>query len=58
VKKFSFPPYPKNPHASGQARITIRGKVYYLGRHGTPDSHREYNLAGQHNSRHRHALGQ
>lgn len=32
------PSYPKKPHSSGQARITVDGKDYYLGRWGTPES--------------------
>lgn len=30
--------YPSRPHASGQARIKIRGKEIYLGRFGSPES--------------------
>lgn len=37
-----FPQYPSRPHASGQARIKFQGQTYYLGRHGTPESHAEY----------------
>jgi integrase len=44
-----FPRYPKGPHASGQARIVIQGKSYYLGLWGTPESHTEYaRLAAEH----------
>jgi integrase len=37
-----FPVYPARPHKSGLARITIAGKDYYLGRHGSPASYAEY----------------
>ena len=38
-----FPAYPKNPiKSSGGARIKIAQKAYYLGRHGSPESYREY----------------
>lgn len=43
AKQFRFPNYPRVPHQSGQARIKIRGKTYYLGKHGSPESHQEYN---------------
>ena len=26
-------------HSSGQARVTIQGKVHYLGAHGSPEAH-------------------
>ena len=29
-------------HASGQARVRIRGKAIYLGRHGSPESYQRY----------------
>ena len=29
-------------HRSGQARVSIRGKTYYLGKYGTPESHEKY----------------
>lgn len=38
-----FPLYPKKPHKhSGGARIKIAGKIYYLGKHGSDKSYREY----------------
>ena len=38
-----FPPYPKRPlKHSGGARIKIRQRSYYLGKHGTESSYREY----------------
>lgn len=48
-----FPKYPPKPMMpSGRARIRIRGKTYYLGKHGSPESHREYERL-----RAEHALG-
>lgn len=38
-----FPAYPKKPHATGQARIKVRGKEVYLGKHGSPESIAKYN---------------
>lgn len=35
-----IPKYRK--HCSGQARVTIEGKTYYLGKHNTPESHQQY----------------
>ena len=29
-------------HSSGQARVTIQGKVHYLGAHGSPEAHARY----------------
>lgn len=37
-----FPPYPKRPHSSGQARIAIAGRTCYLGKFDTPESRAEY----------------
>jgi integrase len=39
-----FPPYPPSPHRkSGQARLRLPGgRELYLGRHGSPESHRRY----------------
>jgi integrase len=37
-----FPRYPKREHASGQARIVIGAKTYYLGKFNSPESHAEY----------------
>ena len=37
-----FPPYPKRPHSSGQAKIKLHGKPKYLGVFGTPESWAEY----------------
>jgi integrase len=37
-----IPKYPARPHVSGHARITVDGKSLYLGRWGSPESHREY----------------
>lgn len=37
-----FPKFPSRPHASGQARITIKGKAYYLGPFGSPEAAAEY----------------
>lgn len=37
-----FPAYPRKPHASGQARIKIKGRTYYLGTHGSKASIDEY----------------
>lgn len=37
-----FPPYPSKPHRSGQARITVKGKAYYLGPHGSDESWAAY----------------
>jgi integrase len=39
-KTRQIPAYQKHP--SGQARVRIRGKDYYLGKHGTPESHQRY----------------
>lgn len=30
--------YPARPHATGQARVKLGGKEFYLGKHGTPES--------------------
>lgn len=38
-----FPRYPANPHTSGQARIVICGKHYYLGEFDSDQSWRKYN---------------
>lgn len=38
----TFPPYPKRPHASGQARISIRKKHVYLGPWGSAGSWAKY----------------
>ena len=37
-----FPPYPRKPHSSGQARIKVDGKPEYLGIHSSPESWNEY----------------
>lgn len=38
-----FPVYPKRPlKHSGGARIKINQRAYYLGKHGSPESYREY----------------
>ncbi len=37
-----FPPYPRVPHSSGQARIRLDGKRVYLGKHQSPESHARY----------------
>lgn len=37
-----FPPYPRKQHSSGQARIKLRGRPYYLGAFGSPASWAEY----------------
>src|ERR1051325_11369848 len=37
-----FPNYPKRPHQSGQARLTIQGVCHYLGVFGSEVSHAEY----------------
>lgn len=39
---FTFPAYPKKPHATGLARVRIRGKDFYLGKFGSEESRREY----------------
>lgn len=36
-----IPQYRK--HSSGQARVTLGGRTYYLGKHGIAASRREYN---------------
>ena len=41
-KRLTPPPYPKKPHASGQARVKLFGKTHYLGAHGSPASHAAY----------------
>ncbi len=41
-RPLSVPPYPKKAHKSGQARIRIRSKDYYLGVFGSEESHKEY----------------
>ena len=38
----TFPPYPKRPHSSGQARIKIAGRHTFLGVWGSPESWGEY----------------
>lgn len=38
----TFPPYPRKPHASGQARIRVAGVDVYLGAFGSPASWAEY----------------
>jgi integrase len=40
-KKGTVPRY-LHHKGSGQAYVTIGGRLVYLGKHGTPDSHREY----------------
>src|SRR5277367_1280261 len=37
-----FPPYPRVPHPSGQARIRLDGKQLYLGKHQSPESLARY----------------
>ncbi len=37
-----FPKMPSRPHKSGQARISIGGKDFYLGKFGTPEAATEY----------------
>ena len=37
-----FPPYPRVPHSSGQARIRLDGKRVYLGKHQSPESIARY----------------
>lgn len=37
-----LPAYPSKPHASGQARVTYRGRCHYLGVFGSPASRKEY----------------
>jgi integrase len=37
-----FPRYPQKPHSSGQARIKIKGRPYYLGVFESPESWAEY----------------
>src|SRR6185312_8596129 len=37
-----FPAYPAKSHSTGQARIRIAGKDYYLGVHGSEGSRQEY----------------
>ena len=39
-RRKSIPSYRR--HSSGQARVTINGRDYLLGPHGTRASHREY----------------
>lgn len=34
--------YPIKPHSSGQARVKIAGKVIYLGKFGSPESHAKF----------------
>jgi len=34
-----LPKYPSKPHSSGQARICLEGKRYYLGKFGSTESH-------------------
>ena len=41
-RKPSFPVYPKKKHRSGQCRISLQGKDYYLGPFGSPESHQKY----------------
>lgn len=41
-RSFRFPAYPKKKHRSGQARIRIRGRDYYLGVWNSEASRREY----------------
>lgn len=42
MRRSTFPPYPARAHASKQARIRLRGKDFYLGAHGSPESLAEY----------------
>lgn len=43
MRPFRFPAYPQKPHqASGQARVKIKGRHYYLGKHGSPESRKKY----------------
>src|SRR5262245_33340133 len=37
-RKLTFPPYPKRPHASGKARISVQGVTHYLGAFNSPES--------------------
>ena len=37
-----IPDYPKKPHSTGQARITVAGESKYLGKFGSPESYRKY----------------
>lgn len=41
-RPFRFPAYPRKKHRSGQARIRIRGKDYYLGPWNSLASRKEY----------------
>lgn len=40
--KSIFPPYPRKPHKSGQARVSIGGRHIYLGPHGSDRSLAKY----------------
>lgn len=42
MPKSHFPPYPRAPHPSGQARIRIDGRQLYLGKHASPESLSRY----------------
>lgn len=49
ARAFRFPAYPKKKHQSGQARIRIRGRDYYLGAWNSEASRKEYaRLAAEH----------
>jgi hypothetical protein len=37
-----FPPYPRRPHSTGQARIRLDGRRLYLGKHRSPESLSRY----------------
>lgn len=37
-----LPNYPRKPHGSGQARVTVAGKDVYLGLHGSRESYAEF----------------
>lgn len=41
-QRFHVPPYPSKPHSSGQARVRISGKDFYLGVHGSEGSRIKY----------------
>lgn len=42
MKTPHIPPYPKRPHASGQARVKVKGRQVYLGVWGSPQSRTAY----------------
>ena len=58
MQRKRVPKYPRQPHSGGQARVTIRGKKFYLGPFGSEEYRRELERARRRVSRDRNAAAQ